>query len=93
MATKQFVQVRDGIVVGDLSAHRTDWEGVEIPPELVEVTGHPDWKGLGSLVGATYDTRTKTFAAAQAPTPAPARDTIDARLTRIEQAIDVLVKR
>ncbi len=57
MLTRRFVRLHpvSRRVEADLEAIRADaeWASVTIPPELVEVTTHPAWAGLGSMLGGT----------------------------------------
>lgn len=55
---RRFVKLNAaGTVEADLEAYRTaeDWQtrGADPAPGMVEVTDHPQWRGIGSLVGAT----------------------------------------
>lgn len=49
---KIFVHVNaDGLVTGDNESLRKTWKNVPMPENMIEITGHPQWNGVGSLIG------------------------------------------
>lgn len=58
--TRCYVRVNDaGVVVSDLEVQADDWDHADplqkriVPTDLVDVTMHEQWAGLGSLMGYT----------------------------------------
>ena len=84
MHTRSYVTVdASGVVVGDVesSTSHDEWEAFDLlplPPTQIDVTGHPDWQGVGSLIRHTWNSATGRFAA---PPPAPPVDPLDEPLT------------
>ena len=84
MHTRNYVTLNDsGVVVGDVesSTSHAEWEKFDLlplPPTQINVTDHPDWQGVGSLIRHTRNSATGRFAA---PPPAPPVDPLDEPLT------------
>ena len=83
---KQFVRLNlGGVVEQDLEVEAEDWDRRIVPPALREVTGHPQWRGLGSLLG-----RARLADGSFGPAPAqplPAPSPLEARVQRIEDLV------
>lgn len=61
---RQFVRLTTGgIVDQDLELDGPGAATAAAPPRMIEVTGHPQWAGLGSLLRRSYDANTQTFGA------------------------------
>ena len=84
MHTRSYVTLNDsGVVVGDVesSTSHEEWEAFDLlplPPTQINVTDHPDWQGVGSLIRHTRDVATGRFTP---PPPQPPVDPLDEPLT------------
>jgi len=84
MHTRSYVTLNDsGVVVGDVesSTSHEEWEAFDLlplPPTQINVTDHPDWQGVGSMINHTRDAATGRFTP---PPPQPPVDPLDEPLT------------
>jgi hypothetical protein len=84
MTTRKYVFLNgSGEVTGDneTSAWPDDWAAFDLlplPATQINVTDHPDWQGVGSLIRHTRDVATGRFTP---PPPQPPVDPLDEPLT------------
>lgn len=83
---RQFVRLdASGRVDQDLEVEADDWDRRIIPLTLVEITGHRQWEGLGSLIGWLREPDGR-FTAPGPPSP-PAPSPLEVRVAKIEDLV------